>query len=180
MARGEQIHTVARERWDDLAALFAMSPVTSGCWCMWPRVAKGEMYARTPEENRRDLRVLVDAGKAPGLLAYAGGEPVGWCAVGPRRDFRRFANEGDADGAWLIACLYRRGSHRGLRIGAALVEAAVAYAAEHGATVVEGPPHGWRPDDEPASLEGVLHTFRSLGFRAVADPRSPVLMRKEL
>jgi hypothetical protein len=27
------------------------------------------------------------SGKAPGILAYAGEVPVGWCSIGPRSDF---------------------------------------------------------------------------------------------
>ncbi len=174
-----QIHALTNDRWNDLAALFAASPVTGSCWCMWPRVSVGEMHARTAEQNQQEFQATVEAGRVPGLLAYADGEPVGWCSAGPRHDYGRFFSESDTEPVWLIACLFLRDSHRGRRIGSALLEAAVAYAGEQGAVAVEGPPRGWRPDDDPASLEGVIRMFRKAGFRDVADPQAPAMMRKD-
>ena len=137
------------------------------------------MQTRTADRNQRELRATVKAGRVPGLLAYADGEPVGWCSVGPRCDYGRSFSESDAEPVWLIACFFLRAAHRGQGIASALLEAAVAHAAERGAVAVEGPPRGWRPDDDPASLEGVIRMFRKAGFRDVADPQAPAVMRKD-
>ena len=177
---GLEIHALTNDRWSDLATLFATSPVTRSCWCMWPRVAVGEMHTRTADRNQRELQAAVKAGRVAGLIAYADGEPVGWCSVGPRSDYGRFFSETDTEPAWLVACLFLRDSHRGRRIGSALLDAAVAYAGEQGAVAIEGPPRGWRPVDDPASLEGVLRMFREAGFRDATDPQPPALMRKDV
>jgi GNAT superfamily N-acetyltransferase len=138
------------------------------------------MRTRTAAENEQALRAIVDGGGVPGLLAYRDGEAVGWCSVAPRDDYARFAARGGAEGVWLVVCLFVRASHRAQGVARALVDAAVAYAHEHGAAAVEGPPRDWRPDDAPGSLEAVLRAFRGLGFREVADSQAPGLMRKEL
>ena len=39
--------------------------------------------------NRAALRRIVRRGEEPGILAYAGEEPVGWCAIAPREDYPR-------------------------------------------------------------------------------------------
>ena len=138
------------------------------------------MHTRTAEQNQQEFQAIVDGGRIPGLLAYLDGEPVGWCSVGPRRDYGRFFSETDTEPEWLIACFFLHASHRGERIGAALLEAAIAYAAEQKAVAVEGLPRGWRTEDDPASLEGAIQMFREAGFRDVGDPKAAALMRKEL
>jgi GNAT superfamily N-acetyltransferase len=163
--------------WSDFADLFRSSAVTSSCWCMWPRVSAGEMRARTADENQRAIQAMVATGNVLGLLAYQDGEAVGWCSVGPLADCSRFA--GSDDGAWLVSCLFVRGSARGRGVGRALLDAAVAFAQEHGAVALEGPPRGWRPDDAPGSLQGVYQSFRAVGFRETDDARAPALMRIE-
>jgi GNAT superfamily N-acetyltransferase len=138
------------------------------------------MHTRTEEQNQREFKAIVDEGKVPGLLAYLDGEPVGWCSVGLQRDYGRFFSETEAEPVWLIACFFLRGSHRGRGIGRALLEAAVVYAAERGAVAVEGLLRGWRPSDDPASLESLVRMFHKAGFRDVTDPKAPAMMRKDV
>ena len=174
------VRPVTSERWNDLAALFRTSAVTSSCWCMWPRVPAGELHGRTGEQNRDDLRGAVDEGGAQGLLAYEDGEAVGWCSLGPRRDYARFRSAGDVEGSWLIACLFVRDSHRGRGVAETLLEAAEAFAAERGAATLEGLPRGWRPEDGRARPEDAARAFRNAGFQDIDDPEAPAMMRKEL
>ncbi len=174
-----EINPLTRDRWNDIATLFATSQVTRLCWCMWPRVPQGDMYARTAEQNQRGLHAIVDEGRVPGLLAYVEGQPVGWCSVGPRRDYGRFFSETDAEPVWLVACLFLAHSYRGHGVGMALLEAAVAHAAEQGAVAVEGLPRGWRADD-PATLEGLIRMYRRAGFQDVRDPEAPAAMRRNV
>ena len=42
---------------------------------------------RKGEHNRRNMHSLVDSGVIPGILAYSGDEPIGWCSIAPREDF---------------------------------------------------------------------------------------------
>ncbi len=72
------------ERWPDLEKLFGERGACGGCWCMWWRLSRGEFERQKGAGNKRALRRLVNSDLPPGVLAYLGGEPVGWCAV--RRD----------------------------------------------------------------------------------------------
>jgi len=75
-------------RWPDLVRLFGPRGACAGCWCMYMRRPAAEYRRGLGAGNRRALRRLVDR-RPPGLLAYEGGEPVGWIAVAPREEFRR-------------------------------------------------------------------------------------------
>ena len=78
------VHPATPDRWHDLERLFGAKGACGGCWCMLWRLPRGEYDRGKGEGNRAAMRVLIAAGKAPGLLAYVGKEPVGWCAVAPR------------------------------------------------------------------------------------------------
>src|SRR4029450_12645591 len=79
---------------------------------------------------------VVGAAPPPGLLAYRDGEPVGWCAVAPRGAYRRILNSRvlrpvDEDpGVWSIVCFYVIRAERRGGLAAALLEAAVDFAAQ--------------------------------------------------
>ncbi len=76
---------LAPERLADLERLFAPSKVLSGCWCMWFLVTSREFEQGYGGGNRAAFADLVATTDRPlGVLAYRDGEPVGWCATGPR------------------------------------------------------------------------------------------------
>jgi hypothetical protein len=56
--------------WKDFVALLGPNGACAGCWCM---------YERLTERNKRAMKAIVESGRVPGLLAYLGDEPVGWC-----------------------------------------------------------------------------------------------------
>ena len=56
---------------------------------MWPRLVGREYRRRRGAPNRRAFQRLVEAGPPPGVLAYVGGEPAGWCAIAPRHRLAR-------------------------------------------------------------------------------------------
>ncbi|MEV0149573.1 MULTISPECIES: GNAT family N-acetyltransferase [unclassified Nonomuraea] len=176
--------------WPDVAAVLGPNGGSSGCWCLWFRVPGGEFRELGGDERRDRLRSLVESGTptaAPGLLAYADGTPVGWCAVAPREEYTRLARspitrpaDRDETGVWAVTCFYVTRAGRGRGVAAALLEAAVDHAAGQGAVAVEGYPvdsgrrlaagelyHGWR------SL------FEDAGFTEVArrSPSRPVMRR---
>lgn len=191
------VHPLTRERWDDFAALFGPNGATSGCWCMWWRVTAKEFEAGT-DVNRERMRALVEGGDhAPGLLAYDGDRAVGWCSVSPRPEFGRIErspdlalfgdddNDGGSDGrVWSVPCFYIGRRERGRGIARALLDAAVAYAADHGATVVEGyaVDPSRRKFTNSELYTGTVSLFESAGFeRAGArKPRSRVVMRRRV
>lgn len=178
-------HPLTAERWQDLATLFGERGAYSGCWCMWWRLTRSQFERQKGEGNRQALEQIVAGGDVPGLLAYAGGQPAAWCAVAPRERYpalerSRTLKRIDDAPVWSIVCFFvaKPFRHRGLT--AALLRAAVAYAAEHGAQIVEGYPiEPENPDVPPfASYLGVASTFRRAGFIEVRrHSRRGVTMR---
>ena len=98
--------------------------------------------------NKAAMEELLVGGAVPGLLAYRDERPIGWVAVSPRDELvrlnssPRLRTEGETgDGQpWSISCFYVYRTAWRSGVGAALLDAAVARAVEHGGTAVEGYP----------------------------------------
>src|SRR3712207_1634171 len=148
-----EFYTLSSQRWEDLERLFGERGACGGCWCMWWRLRRSEYDRQKGEGNRRSLRALVEAGEPVGILAYLAGEPVGWCAVAPRRSYPGLARsrilapvegedggDGDGEAVWSVTCLFVARPYRRRGLTARLLEAAVAHARDRGARVVEGYP----------------------------------------
>ncbi|NQW08370.1 MAG: GNAT family N-acetyltransferase [Alphaproteobacteria bacterium] len=152
----------------------------ASCWCMHPRLTDAQMRALPGDgaENQRRraaMTALARRRRAPGLLAFEGDEPVGWIAVAPRSDFARVEASRatprvDDTAVWVIPCVTVRKTTRGRGIALALIRAAVAYAAEHGAPAVEAYPRAGegRTGDDNAYF-GTEPLFRRAGFRVVRE-----------
>jgi GNAT superfamily N-acetyltransferase len=113
---------------------------------------------------------------------------VGWCAVAPRERFPRVLRSPtvrpvDDRPAWAVVCFVVARAERRRGVAAALLDAAVAYAAAHGAAAVEGYPvdAGGRRRPSAALYTGTASMFRRAGFRELAR-RSPTrpIMRLDL
>jgi len=163
------------ERWDDLAALFGERGACGGCWCMVWRLPRASFVAGKGAKNRDALRRLVRGGDSPGVLAYDGKRPIGWCAVAPRADYpalgrSRVLKPVDDLPVWSISCLFVEKESRRRGVSARLIRAAAAFAASCGARTVEGypvePRAGAQPD--PFVWTGLASAFRRAGFREVA------------
>ncbi|MGH7922370.1 MAG: GNAT family N-acetyltransferase [Candidatus Dormibacteraceae bacterium] len=183
------------DRWSDLATVFGRRGADpSWCWCrlfLRPAAAAGAPSEPRPE-NRAALRYeIAHAALAPGLLAYAGDQPVGWTRIGPRSAFPRVGGNRalaavlvDDPGAWWVACFAVPARHRRSGIGSALLEAAVGFAREHGATAVEGHPvdvdvlRSARVGGS-AIFTGTLAMFSAAGFTEAGRtfPSRPVMRR---
>jgi GNAT superfamily N-acetyltransferase len=183
-----EIHPLTPDRWDDLATLFDRPGDPRGCWCMYYRVRSREFAELWGTGARTAFRKVVGDGPPPGLLAYRDGVPVGWCAVAPRDGLPRVLRSPvlrplDDAPAWAVTCFYVvRGERRG-GVAAALLEAAVAFAAGHGATLVEGYPKDTGGARRSANelFMGSRSMFADAGFRE-AGRRSVTrpIMRREL
>jgi GNAT superfamily N-acetyltransferase len=135
--------------------------------------------------NRRRQERYVKDGNVPGLLAYAGEEPVGWVAIEPRAAYPRLARSRtlapvDDRPVWSITCFFVARPHRGKGMTRALIEAAVRYARSRGATIVEAYPAEYAADVADAWVyTGAVSTFLDLGFEEVARrSRSRPIVRK--
>lgn len=157
----------------------------SSCWCMYPRLTEAQGRALPGEGSgaaRRQAAMtrLARRRRAPGLLAFEGDEAVGWVALAPRSELGRIEASRatppfDDAAAWVIPCITVRKTARGRGIAVALIRAAVAYAGEHGAPVVEAYPRAGkqRTGDDNAYF-GTEPLFRRAGFAVVREPLTDV------
>jgi GNAT superfamily N-acetyltransferase len=166
-----EYHTVNAERWEDLEALFGPRGACGGCWCMWWRLARSQFQRQKGEGNKHSFRQIIEGGEGPGLLAYAGGQPVGWCAVAPRQAYpvlerSRILKRVDDQPVWSVVCFFVKKPFRGKGLTVGLLRAAVAYAEQHGATIVEGYPVEPKSSPMPAvfAYTGLASAFRKAGF----------------
>jgi len=188
-----QVRPATTDRWDDLVTVFGRRG-QDPCWC-WCRLflnsATGEASPLGAKpDNRQALRQeITQASVPPGLIAYVDDQPVGWTRIGPRRCFPRvganrvLARVLDEDpGTWWVACFAIHSRRRRSGVGSALLEAAVTFARDQGATAVEGHPV------DAASLSaahvsgsalftGTMAMFVAAGFSEVARtfPTRPVM-----
>lgn len=180
-----EIVPLTPERWPQLAELFGEKGACAGCWCMFPRLTTPEWKA-AHATNRRSFQRIVRSGSVPGLLAMEGDRPVGWIAIAPRAEYRRFERSKvlapvDEKPVWSVPCFFVARDRRGAGLTVRLLRAACAWAAGQGAALVEGYPIEPRAGRLPAAFAwyGLASAFRAAGFREVMR-RSKVrpIMRK--
>jgi GNAT superfamily N-acetyltransferase len=172
-----EIHPLTPDRWPDLEKLFGPRGAYGGCWCMYWRIARSQFKEGQGAGNRRALRRIVDDGEVPGVLAYRGHEPVGWCSIAPRSEFAslnrsRVLKPLDEQPVWSIVCFYVDARHRGRGLVADLIEGAVEWARSQGAAVIEAYPTVPRGGALPpvSSYMGLPDHFERAGFTESARP----------
>jgi len=83
-----EVKPATANRFDDVAAILDPRG-TAVCWCLFYRLSSGD-YDRLAHQDRPDfVRELLGRTPAPGVLAYLGGQPVGWCGIGARHEMGR-------------------------------------------------------------------------------------------
>jgi GNAT superfamily N-acetyltransferase len=168
-------HPLTADRWGDLETLFGPRGATGGCWCMWWRMKRSEFERQKGAGNRQAFKELVASGQTTGILAYlktSDGEiPVGWCAVAPRRDFSalersRILKRVDDQPVWSVTCFFVSRKHRRHGLTKDLLRAAVDYAAQNGAKIVEGYPVEPKKDKvaDVFVYTGLASAFLEAGF----------------
>ncbi len=164
-------HPLTPERWSDLEKLFGKHGASGGCWCMWWRLKRSEFLKQRGEGNRKALKGIVDSGEVPGILAYANGQPIGWCSVAPRESFpvlerSRVLKRVDDKLVWSIVCFFvaKQFRHKGVTV--ALLKAATEYARKRGGKILEGYPVDPKKDYTPDAFAytGLASAFRKAGF----------------
>ena len=181
-------HPATPSRWDDLEALFGDRGACGGCWCMFWRLPRKEFDAGKGVQNRRALKRIVSAGQEPGIIAYAAKEPIGWCALAPRQVYvalerSRILKPVDDQPVWSVSCLFIKKPYRRQGISTQLLQAAIAFAASHGARIVEGYPiePSMEKMPDPFLWHGIPSAFVKAGFTEVERrSRTRPIMRCEI
>lgn len=179
-----KIRPLTPDLWPALVDLFGEKGACNGCWCMYWRI--GNAYRKQPrEKNKAAFRRVVKQGPPPGLLAFDGDVPVGWCQLTPRADLPwldhlpRLRRVDDAP-VWSLSCLYVRKGYRRRGITSALIAAAAKAAMRAGAPALEAYPLDAKFTPS-ATGTGYASTFARAGFKIVARRAPPrPIMRREL
>jgi len=167
-------------RWDDVQHALTGGGDGASCQCIWPVLSNKDWGATTKEQRTEMLRTEIDSGPPPGIIAYVDGTPAGWIRIGPRtaqariprtRIIAKTSTEPFNDpSVWAVSCFVVRREYRGLGLNRALLDAAVGFARESGARLIEGYPVdtsvGTVRDND--LFHGALSTFLSTDFTAIA------------
>lgn len=159
------------------------------CQCQWWTMTNADFQRADVDRRAAAFRDEVDAAPSPGLVAYVDGDAAGWVRVGPRTRQVRLSKTrayagateepwDDAD-VWAVTCFAVRKEHRRSGLNAALLDAAVAFARESGARIVEAypvDPDAGRKVTSNELYHGALSTFLTAGFREVARPKPHVAL----
>jgi GNAT superfamily N-acetyltransferase len=169
------IRPVTPAEWPDMQVLFDEPGLHHDCWCMYWRIRRTDFQRQYGEPLRRAMEEIIQDGRVPGLLAYHRERPVGWVSIAPRDEFASLNRSPtlkrvDDQPVWSIVCFFiaRAYRHRGLLDR--LITAAIAYARENGARIVEAYPLlPQKAATQPYEhYMGVQTTFERLGFQEVA------------
>jgi GNAT superfamily N-acetyltransferase len=124
--------------------------------------------------NKRALKKKVSDGEDLGLIAYAGREPVGWCALGPRERYSvlarsRILKPVDELPVWSVVCFFVVKSFRRSGVTVELLRAAARHARKRGARILEGYPVEPKKNPMPDvfAWTGLAAAFRKAGFKEV-------------
>ncbi|HNC09428.1 MAG TPA: GNAT family N-acetyltransferase [Anaerolineales bacterium] len=178
------VHPLTSDLFPSLEDLFGDRGPVSRCWCMYWRI--GADYLKHPRhENKAEFRKIVEAGPPPGLLAFDGEIPVGWCQLTPRdalpwMDKTWRLKRVDDLPVWSLSCFYIRKGYRKKGVTSALIRAAISIAAQAGVPALEAYPLDGSLSPSATST-GYVTTFERLGFKVVARHFMPrPIMRYEL
>ncbi len=162
------------KRWSDFVELFGEHGAFGGCWCMWWRLEKADFENLKGEGNKNAMHGIVKKNEVPGILAYDGDKPIGWCSVAPREKFVRLERSKalkriDNEPVWSVVCFFVRKDYRRRGVSEALLNTAVTFAKQNGAKIVEGYPtdSSNKPSPDPFVYMGLRSTFIQVGFQEV-------------
>ena len=188
MTEALTFHPLTPERWPDLERLFGPNGAYSGCWCMFWRQTGPEWHGCDAPGRKKAFKAICTKGdRPPGVIAFRGDEPIGWVAIAPRAEYERLAKARvlvplDDRPVWSITCFFIHRSARRQGLMEKLIGAAVDFAGDHGATIVEAYPRPVIGKQASATLYvGTVSVFERAGFKVMARPSEKrAVMRKSL
>lgn len=144
------------------------------------RTAKGERWNDIKgDEAKRRMSSLIDSGRAHGILAFVGEEPMGWCSFDKRKDLLKLDRApslkcDDADQVWSIPCFFVKKEFQGQGVARILLAAALEALERHGARIVEGypvkPPAVGKRLPSAFAWTGTPSLFAAEAFEIASNP----------
>jgi len=172
MSASLRFEPVTAAHWADIETLFGQRGACGGCWCQSWRKPKAQFQRDKGAANRASLRALVKQGPPPGILAYCDGQPAGWCAMAPRRDYITLAKSRvlrplDDAPVWSVSCFFVAKPYRRRGISVGLLQAAIAFVREQGGRILEGYPalSATAAVSPTFAWTGTLDAFLKAGFQ---------------
>jgi len=172
------------DRQPDLDLVMGERGTARRCYCMYWRRPDGGFG--DDRDNRDRFADVLEADRAPGLIGYLEEEPVGWVQVAPRSEFPTtwrspLVKPEDDDDPWVINCFVVRAGHRKQGIASGLLAAALAWARDHGARLMEAYPVDGDRTSSVDLYTGTLGMFEAHGFEVVRRVKeSRPIVRKAL
>lgn len=175
-----RIQPLSPELIPDFMALFGPQGACYGCWCTYFRLRPKQRQAMSGEEKREAMLERIRRGPPPGLLAYSGGQPVGWMQIGPRADVPEWNNPGrvssplpdapaDDPQVWAVSCFFFRSNQRGKGLSHPMLAEGITFARQGGARLLEAAPMDRAKQSKSVGLfVGSTSVFLKAGFRQVA------------
>lgn len=188
-----RIEPATSDRFDDLQHALSGGGDGRGCQCQWWTLRNVEWEATTLDGRADLLHDETTTDPVPGLIAYVDDEPAGWVRVGARPGFARLRHSRviaphsptswDDPAEWSVNCFVVRKEHRRQGLTPALLDAAIAFARDHGAGAIEAYPIDTAVTKKSSNdlYTGVLSVFEAAGFHEVARPKPHLaIVRLEL
>lgn len=170
---------VSEAVFDDVQAVFGTRGQAARCQCQGYRLGWYDQHSDNVAGRRELLRDQVTEGH--GLLAYLDGEPVGWCSLAPRCDYKYLRQttwkgrreDRDDPSVWAVTCFVTRAGFRRQGISRALAVGTIDVARAAGARTLEAYPMKPAPGKDVPWGEmhvGALKAFLAAGFHVVHVP----------
>lgn len=139
---------------------------------------------RTAELNRTEKSELIRNGQAHGYLAYADGQPIGWCHAAPRLSLAGLMHDqtfhvDDPEGVGSIYCFVIAAPYRRQGVAGRLLDAACEGFRTQALTVAEAyPPREVKSD--AGGYHGTLAMYLAAGFHSYREVEQQIIVRKLL
>ena len=175
---------LTKKTWKDFENLFGNRGACGGCWCMAWRLKPSEFNKNKGEGNKKEMKRLVEKGEQIGIIGYIDKEPVGWCAVAPRKNFIRLENSRvlaplDSEPVWSISCFFIAKPYRRKGLSTELLKEVIKFCCKLNKTkshssgekikALEGYPIVPYNTNIPAAFAwtGIPSAFEKAGFKEV-------------
>jgi predicted GNAT family acetyltransferase len=163
---------VDRQTWGDFERLFESRGGPKSCWCMVWRANPEESRHTDGKSRKGFIRKRIIAGIPVGILGYKDREPIAWCSIAPKETYRNLTGKAATrrENAWSLACFFIKREFRKQGLVPQLIGAAIKYAKQNGAQVVEAYPV--EHDSPSYRFMGQVDTFTEIGFTQIGKAGS--------